>query len=51
LKQIKGKAREESGKITDNKSEEIKSKAEQSAGKVQEQYGEDKRKVKKAIGD
>jgi uncharacterized protein YjbJ (UPF0337 family) len=48
LKQIKGKAREESGKVTGNKSQEIKGKREKAAGKVQEQYGKDKRNIKKA---
>jgi uncharacterized protein YjbJ (UPF0337 family) len=51
LNQIKGKAREESGKVTGNKSEEIKGKAKNAAGKVQEQYGKAKRNIKKAIGD
>ena len=51
LNQIKGKAREESGKVTGNKSEQIKGKAEQAAGKVQEQFGNAKRNIKKAIGD
>ena len=51
LTQIRGAAREESGIITGNKSEEIKGKAEKAAGKVQEQYGKAKRNIKKAIGD
>ena len=37
LKQIKGKAREDSGKLTGNKSQEIRGKAERAAGKAQEQ--------------
>ena len=51
LTQIKGTAREESAKVTGNKSEEIKGKAEQAAGKIQEQYGKAKRNIKKAMGD
>lgn len=51
LNQIKGKAREESGKVTGNKSEQIKGKAEQAAGKLREQFGKAKRNIKKAIGD
>ena len=50
LNQIKGKAREESGKLTGNKSQEIRGKAEHAAGKLQEQYGKAKRNIKKAIG-
>ena len=37
LNQIKGKAREESGKLTGNKSQEIRCKAERVVGKAQEQ--------------
>jgi uncharacterized protein YjbJ (UPF0337 family) len=39
LNQIKGKTRKESGKVTDNKSEQIRGKAELAAGTIQEQYG------------
>jgi uncharacterized protein YjbJ (UPF0337 family) len=49
--QIKGKVREESGKLTGNKSQEIRGKGEQAAGKVREQYGKAKRNIKKRIGD
>lgn len=34
--QVKGKAREAAGKLTDNKKQEAKGKAEQRAGKVKE---------------
>ena len=51
LVQIKGKAREESGKVTGNISEQIRGQAEQASGKVQEQFGKAKRNIKKAIGD
>jgi uncharacterized protein YjbJ (UPF0337 family) len=48
---FKGKARQEVGKLTDNKTQEIKGKVENAAGKVQEQYGKTKRDIKKAIKD
>jgi len=51
LKQIKGKAREDSGKLTGNKSQEIRGKAEGAARKAQEQYGKAKRNLKNAIED
>jgi uncharacterized protein YjbJ (UPF0337 family) len=51
LHQIKDKAREESGKLTGNKSEEMRGAAENVAGKAQEQYGKAKESIKKAIGD
>jgi uncharacterized protein YjbJ (UPF0337 family) len=50
LNQIKGKDREESGKVTGNKSEQIKGKVGSSAGKLQEAYGKAKKNIKKAIG-
>ena len=46
-KQIKGRIREEVGKLTDNKTEQIKGKIEQVEGKVQEEIGKIKRKAKK----
>ncbi|MCX6008361.1 MAG: CsbD family protein [Chloroflexi bacterium] len=49
--QVKGKVREEAGKLTGNTSQEIRGEAEQVAGKVQEEYGKAKRNIKKAIGD
>ncbi len=51
LNQIKGKAQEESGKITGNNSEQIKGKANQAYGKLQEEYGEAKKHLKKATGN
>ena len=51
FKQVKGKVREETGKLTGNKYQEIKGQAEQVTGKVQEEYGKAKRDIKKAIGD
>lgn len=38
-------AREEVGKITDNKTEQVKGKIEQVEGKVQEEVGKAKRKA------
>jgi len=51
LKQIRGKAREQSGKVTGNISQEIRGKAERVAGKAEERYGNAKRNLKKAIED
>jgi uncharacterized protein YjbJ (UPF0337 family) len=46
-KQIKGKVREEVGKLTDNKKEQVKGKVEQAAGKAEENVGKAIRKSKK----
>jgi uncharacterized protein YjbJ (UPF0337 family) len=46
--QFKGKVREETAKLTGDKSQEIRGEAEQVAGKVQEEYGKAKRNIKKA---
>ena len=51
LTQIKGKAMEESGKVTGDITEEIIGQAEQAAGKIQEEYGKAKRDIKKALED
>ena len=51
LHQVKGKVKEEAGKLTGNKTQEIKGKVENAAGKVQEQYGNAKIDIKKAIKD
>lgn len=37
--QIKGKAREQWGKLTDDDLDQVKGKAEQLAGRIQERYG------------
>jgi uncharacterized protein YjbJ (UPF0337 family) len=50
LNQIKGTAREKSGKLTGNKSQEIRGKTENAVGKVQEQIGKVKRTIKKTTG-
>ena len=38
-KQVKGRAREQWGKLTDDDLDEVQGKAEQLIGKVQEKYG------------
>jgi uncharacterized protein YjbJ (UPF0337 family) len=43
--QVKGKIREEVGKLTGNKNEQIKGKAEQVVGKIHEEVGKAKKKV------
>ncbi|MCP1715683.1 uncharacterized protein YjbJ (UPF0337 family) [Methanocalculus alkaliphilus] len=45
-KQIKGKVREEVGKLTGNRTEQVKGKIEQVVGKGQEEIGTIKRKAK-----
>ena len=42
---IKGKIREEVGKITGDKHEQIEGKAEQAIGKIREEAGKAKRKI------
>jgi len=42
---LKGKIREEVGKITGDKSAQIEGKAEQAIGKVREEAGKAKRKI------
>ena len=46
-KQIKGKFREEVGKLMDNKTEQLKGKIEQAEGKARENIGRFVRKTKK----
>ena len=45
-KQIKGKVREEMGKLTDNKTEQLKGQIEQAEGKARENIGRAVRKSK-----
>jgi len=45
-KQIKGKVREEVGKLTNNKKEQVKGKIEQAEGKAREKIGKAERKNK-----
>lgn len=46
-KQLKGKAKEKWGKLTDDDLDVIQGRAEQLAGKIQERYGYDKERAKK----
>ncbi len=45
-KQIKGKVREEIGRLTNNKKEQVKGKIEQAEGKTRELIGKAERKKK-----
>jgi uncharacterized protein YjbJ (UPF0337 family) len=47
VEQVKGKAREEVGKITGDKSEQVKGKVEQVGGKMQENLGKVKKDINK----
>ena len=49
LKQLKGKAREQWGKLTDDQAEVVAGKLEQLLGKVQEQCGITKDEAEKQI--
>ena len=51
LTQVKGKAKEQSGKATGNTSKELEGMMEQAGGKIQEEFGKSNRSVKKAIKD
>ena len=51
LTQLRGKAREESGKVTGDLTKEIIGQAEQAAGKIQEEFGKAERDVNKALKD
>lgn len=48
-KQMKGKMREQWGKLTDDELERIKGDREQLAGKIQEKYGHSKDAAKKEV--
>ncbi|GAL75778.1 protein YjbJ [Nonlabens ulvanivorans] len=49
--QAKGKAKEEFGKLTDDKSTEAEGKTEQVKGEIKEGLGEAKRKIKNTFDD
>lgn len=49
--QLKGKARETWGKITDDELEQIKGDAQQLAGLVQERYGKTREEAEKQVKD
>ena len=48
-KQIKGKAREEWGKLTDDDVDQVEGNREQLEGKLQERYGKAKDDVRKEV--
>jgi len=48
-KQIKGKAKQQWGKLTDNEFDVIAGKRDQLSGKIQEQYGITKEEAEKQI--
>ncbi|GAK94131.1 MULTISPECIES: CsbD family protein [Nonlabens] len=49
--QAKGKAKEEFGKLTDDKSTEAEGKTDQVKGEIKEGLGEAKRKIKNTFDD
>ncbi|WP_405368367.1 MULTISPECIES: CsbD family protein [unclassified Nonlabens] len=49
--QTKGKAKEEFGKLTNDKSTEAEGKTDQIKGKIEEGIGEAKRKIKNTFDD
>ncbi|PPK95447.1 CsbD-like protein [Nonlabens xylanidelens] len=49
--QTKGKAKEEFGKLTNDKSKEAEGKTDQIKGKIEEGIGEAKRKIKNTFDD
>lgn len=50
-KQLKGKAKERWGKLTDDDLDIAEGKADQLAGKIQERYGKSKDEAKKEVDD
>ncbi len=50
-KQLKGKAKERWGKLTDDDLDIAQGKAEQLAGKIQERYGKSKEEAKKDVDE
>lgn len=50
-KQIKGKAKEQWGKLTDDDMTVIEGKRDQLVGKIQERYGYAKDQAEKEVGD
>jgi len=50
-KQVKGKVKEQWGKLTDNDLDTIAGKQDQLEGKIQQRYGYQKDQVKKEIND
>jgi uncharacterized protein YjbJ (UPF0337 family) len=50
-KDLKGRAKESAGDLTDNERLEREGRADQVEGKVQETYGKGKRKIDEAVDD
>ena len=50
-KQLKGKAKERWGKLTDDELDQVEGKREQLAGKIQEKYGKTKQEAEKEIDE
>ncbi len=48
-KQLKGKVREEWGKLTDDDLDQVEGKAEQLVGKIQERYGYQRAEAEKQV--
>lgn len=48
-KQLKGKAKERWGKLTDDELDQVEGKRDQLAGKIQERYGKSKEAIEKEI--
>lgn len=47
--QVKGKAREQWGKLTDDDLDVVEGKADQLAGKIQERYGKSREEAEKEV--
>ncbi|MEQ8843369.1 MAG: CsbD family protein [Phycisphaerales bacterium] len=50
-KQLKGKAKERWGKLTDDELDQVQGQAEQLAGKIQEKYGKTKEEAEQEVKD
>lgn len=49
FKQLKGKAKEAWGDLTDNESKEVEGKADNLKGKIQEKYGDAKESLRRGM--
>ena len=50
-KQLKGKAKERWGKLTDDELDQVEGRSEQLAGKIQEKYGKSKDEAEREVQD
>jgi uncharacterized protein YjbJ (UPF0337 family) len=50
-KQLKGKAKERWGKLTDDELDQVEGGSDQLAGKIQEKYGKSKDEAQKEVND